>query len=64
MPTALPEPSSPRPNRRARLGAVASLILALGYMDLARGGTVAAPLLLVAAYLVVVPAMLLTSRHA
>jgi hypothetical protein len=41
---------------RARAAAVA---LAVGYLDLARGGTTAAPLLLVLGYVVLVPLAIL-----
>jgi hypothetical protein len=48
------------PARRAHvLRAAAALSLAIGYADLARGGTVAAPLLLVAGYVVFIPLALL-----
>ena len=44
------------PERRAHvLRAAAALTLIIGYADLARGGTVVAPLLLVAGYLVFIP---------
>ena len=39
--------------------AVAALALLLGYVDLARGGITAAPILLVLAYLVLVPLAIL-----
>ncbi|MEP6991648.1 MAG: hypothetical protein ABJA80_12025 [bacterium] len=51
------------PPRRARLLAVAATItLLMGYVDLARGGTTLAPVLLVVAHLVLVPAVILTWR--
>ena len=42
----------------ARVAAV--MLIAIGYLDLARGGTVFAPLALVIGYVVLVPAALLT----
>ena len=45
--------------RAALLRAAAGLALVLGYADLVRGGTVLAPLALVAGYLVLVPLSLL-----
>jgi hypothetical protein len=42
----------------ARVAAVT--IIAIGYLDLVRGGTVIAPLALVVGYLVMLPAALLT----
>jgi hypothetical protein len=46
--------------RRAHLArAAAAAALALGYADLARGGTVIAPIALVLAYVVLVPHALL-----
>jgi hypothetical protein len=51
---------TPAPARRTRaLRAVAPAILLLGYADLARGGLTAAPLLLVAGYLLLVPLAIL-----
>jgi hypothetical protein len=48
------------PARRASFARAALLAaLLVGYVDLARGGTVVAPLVLVAAYLVLVPLALL-----
>jgi hypothetical protein len=44
--------------RAVVLRAVAALIIALGYADLVRGGTVLAPLALVIGYLVLVPVAL------
>ena len=41
--------------RAALVRAAAALTIALGYFDLARGGTVIAPVALVAGYLVLVP---------
>ena len=41
------------------LRAAAALAIALGYIDLVRGGTTLAPLALVAGYLVLVPLALL-----
>jgi hypothetical protein len=38
----------------------AAMLIAIGYLDLARGGTVVAPLALVIGYVVLVPAALLT----
>jgi len=54
------------PDRRARAVAIAvraaaALTLCLGYADLARGGITAGPLLLVVAYLVLVPALVVTA---
>jgi hypothetical protein len=49
------------PARRAQmLGALAALVLLLGYADLVRGGVVVAPILLVTGYLLLVPLALLT----
>jgi hypothetical protein len=49
------------PERRAHvLRAAAAVSLIAGYADLARGGLVVAPLLLVAGYLVLVPLALLS----
>jgi hypothetical protein len=49
------------PARRApRLGALAAVVLLFGYADLIRGGVVAAPILLVTGYLLLVPLALLT----
>jgi hypothetical protein len=49
------------PERRAHvLRAAAAVSLIIGYADLARGGTVMAPLFLVAGYLVLIPVALLT----
>ena len=45
--------------RALRWWAAAALALLLGFLDLARGGIVLAPLLLSAAYLVLLPAALL-----
>jgi hypothetical protein len=45
--------------RAALLRAAAALAIAFGYADLVRGGTVLAPLALVAGYLVLVPLSLL-----
>jgi hypothetical protein len=42
------------------LGALAALVLLLGYADLVRGGVVVAPILLVTGYLLFVPLALLT----
>ena len=51
------------PVRRAHvLRAAAAAALALGYIDLVRGGITAAPLLLVLGYAVLVPAAILTWR--
>jgi hypothetical protein len=47
----------PRAKRAAR-PALAALVLAAGYADLARGGVTLAPLLLVLGYCVLVPAAL------
>ena len=48
------------PTRRALvLRILAPAALLLGYADLARGGTTAAPLLLVVGYLALVPALIL-----
>ena len=62
-----PAGSSRRPpvrdRRRATLGAVAALLLVLGYADLARGGLTAAPVLLVLGYCVGVPAAFLAVRE-
>ena len=50
------------PARRARLRrALAAAVLLLGYVDLARGGVVLAPVLLVMGYLLLVPLALLSS---
>ena len=50
----------PTSRRRARALRVITLaLLLLGYADLARGGLTAAPLLLVASYLLLVPLVLL-----
>ena len=49
------------PARRARLVRVAAAAaLLIGYVDLVRGGTIIAPALLVAGYVVLVPAAILT----
>ena len=45
--------------RAVVLRAAAALVIALGYADLVRGGTVLAPLALVIGYLVLVPLSLL-----
>jgi hypothetical protein len=46
---------------RAIVARVAALtLIAIGYVDLSRGGTVVAPLALVIGYLVLVPVALLT----
>lgn len=45
--------------RAVRWWAMVAIVLALGFVDLVRGGTVLAPLLLASAYLVLVPAALL-----
>lgn len=51
------------PVRGARvLRAVATVVLLLGYADLARGGITAAPLLMVLGYGVLIPAVILTWR--
>jgi hypothetical protein len=56
-------PSLPAPARRAGLlRAATAAVLALGYLDLARGGTTLAPLLLVAGYVALVPTLLLQWR--
>lgn len=48
------------PSLRAHVVRLAAgLAIAAGYLDLARGGTVAAPVLLVVGYVVLVPAALL-----
>jgi hypothetical protein len=48
------------PPRRARVLRAATLaLLLLGYLDLARGGLTAAPLLLVSSYLLLVPLAIL-----
>jgi len=54
----------PRVNRAAGRRAIvarvaAAMLIAIGYLDLARGGVVVAPLLLVIGYVVLVPAALL-----
>ena len=54
---------SPAPARRAlvmRVAAAAALLI--GYVDLARGGITLAPLAIVLAYAVFVPAVILTWR--
>ena len=49
------------PARRAHvLRVVAAAVLVIGYVDLVRGGVVAAPILLVTGYLLLVPLALLT----
>ena len=51
------------PVRRAHvLRAAAAAALAIGYIDLARGGITVAPLLIVFGYAVLVPAAILTWR--
>ena len=51
------------PSRRVGLlRLAAAAVLALGYIDLVRGGTTLAPLLLAAAYLVLIPGCILTWR--
>jgi hypothetical protein len=55
MHIALPAPS----RRRHALRAAAAAALILGFADLVRGGTVAAPILLVLGYVVLVPLALL-----
>ena len=55
----------PRLNRAAGPRAIvarvaAAMLIAIGYLDLARGGIVVAPLALVIGYVVLVPAALLT----
>ena len=51
------------PVRRAHvLRAAAAAALALGYIDLVRGGITVAPLLIVVGYAVLVPAAILTWR--
>ena len=53
--------SNPVASRRAHvLRAAAGVVIAIGYVDLIRGGIVIAPLALVAGYLVLVPLSLLT----
>ena len=48
---------------RAKIARVAApALIAIGYVDLARGGTVVAPLALVIGYLVLVPVALLAGR--
>ena len=47
---------------RAKIARVAPALIAIGYVDLARGGTVVAPLALVIGYLVLVPVALLAGR--
>jgi hypothetical protein len=49
----------PAPRRSRVLRAAALALVALGYADLVRGGITAAPLLLVAGYLVLVPIAIL-----
>ena len=54
----------PRVNRAAGRRAIvarvaAAMLIAIGYLDLARGGVVVAPLLLVIGYVGLVPAALL-----
>ena len=54
----------PRVNRAAGRRAIvarvaAAMLIAIGYLDLARGGIVVAPLALVIGYVVLVPAALL-----
>lgn len=49
------------PARNAnRLRVSAAVILLLGYVDLARGGIAAAPVLIVIGYVILVPAVILT----
>jgi len=51
------------PVRRAQaLRAAAAAALLIGYVDLARGGITAAPLLIVLGYAILVPAVILTWR--
>lgn len=51
------------PPRRTRvLCAAATVTLRIGYADLARGGITIAPVLLVMAHLILVPAVILTWR--
>lgn len=50
------------PRRAAILRATAAAVLALGYVDLARGGITLAPVLIVIGYAVLVPAVILTWR--
>ena len=51
------------PQRTLALRAATLALMLLGYADLVRGGTTAAPLLLVTSYLLLVPlAILLDSR--
>jgi hypothetical protein len=49
----------PPPRRTRALRAATLALMLLGYADLARGGLTAAPLLLVAGYLVLVPLAIL-----
>jgi hypothetical protein len=53
----MPTPAAAPRARAARLLTLAALVL--GYADLARGGVTLAPLMLVAAYVVLVPVALL-----
>lgn len=53
----MPTPAPARPWRALR--AAAATVLLLGYADLARGGQTAAPVLLAAGYLLLVPLALL-----
>lgn len=46
--------------RAIAVRAAAALFIAIGYVDLARGGVVIAPLALVVGYVVLVPTALLT----
>jgi hypothetical protein len=46
--------------RAALLRALAAVVLLFGYADLARGGVVVAPILLVTGYFLLVPLALLT----
>lgn len=50
-----------RSTARGALRVLAPVALLLGFLDLARGGTTAGPLLLVLGYFVLVPAMMLLS---
>ncbi|MEP6620163.1 MAG: hypothetical protein ABJE47_12650 [bacterium] len=51
------------PARRATLlRATAAAVLFFGYADLVRGGTTAAPLLIVLGYMILGPAVILTWR--
>jgi hypothetical protein len=50
---------TPSRNRSIALWAVALLTIALGFADLARGGTTIAPVLLVLGYCVLVPIAIL-----